>query len=355
MAIKERKKYGCHALIDGNQICGKRCWGKTAYCRMHNASLFWFQQRMLLSKGKTIGMPFRAPFDPDFTNSWSHSSSGTTINIIITIVLSIFICTFLIVFGFFPLPQSPREIILFIIIVMSFNLIRAMYLGNTNLLFPRIQQAIIGIPLFFLISECILKNYYDFNHWRQVIFFFIAFTYVSPILPGPILQKKSDIYPKDSNPPWNIGDYLLKSSGIIICIILLNWKTIMELLQSNISKNSQTAITNSKYLTLILFLLLIVSSQAAVKGSLSSIKREWHREDIYSKCIRPFVSKVITIPMIFGEISGLLVYSTINKMTSLNLVLQIIICSLTSLFISYFWAKSRGKRIYTMKVYHEGY
>lgn len=108
---------------------------------------------------------------------------------------------------------------------------------------------------------------------------------------------------------------------------------------------------------------LFLSGFFAGMGSLSSVRGEWHREDIYSRCIRPYVSKVIALPATLGWICALLVFFILFFRSSIPIIPQIelnesqslLVAIIAGMLVSFVGARRRGARIYSANVRRAGY
>src|SRR4051812_2607399 len=75
--------YTCNTVhVDGRR-CRKSCWGRTAFCRWHNAALLFQMMKMRLFSRHGSPDPDRAPFDPDLANSVVPSNwAATSISVV---------------------------------------------------------------------------------------------------------------------------------------------------------------------------------------------------------------------------------------------------------------------------------
>ena len=109
---------------------------------------------------------------------------------------------------------------------------------------------------------------------------------------------------------------------------------------------------------------MILPALFASIGANSAIRCEWHREDIYSRCIRPYIVKVITPPAALGWTCALLVFfilffrrsiPTIITQIGLNEWLGLFVAAFAGMLTSFIWARRRGIRIYSANVRRAGY
>ena len=98
---------------------------------------------------------------------------------------------------------------------------------------------------------------------------------------------------------------------------------------------------------------LVMVAYAASRGSLASIKSQWHEETIYSQYIRPFAHDVTSIPLMVSLafslvlLLGLIAIGVPNMgSANLNMSIRSSISIPPAYFIAYGWSKHRGKRIY---------
>ena len=102
---------------------------------------------------------------------------------------------------------------------------------------------------------------------------------------------------------------------------------------------------------IVLLIGFAIASYGAVRGSLSSIRPEWHvAEEVYSRCIRPYVETVIGLPSFAGCIMGTAMFFLLSRLVSLDDINSGTVSVVPCLLISFFWARQRGKRIYTANV-----
>jgi hypothetical protein len=105
-----------------------------------------------------------------------------------------------------------------------------------------------------------------------------------------------------------------------------------------------------------LALLIMGVLLAASQGSMSSVKREWHREDIYSRCIRPHVTSVFAVPFCVGCVLGMLVLAGFRylepapaKVPGLSWQ-ETLVALAAGGSVAFFMARRRGTEVYSAAV-----
>jgi hypothetical protein len=100
--------------------------------------------------------------------------------------------------------------------------------------------------------------------------------------------------------------------------------------------------------------ILGATSLAATFGSMSAIDRSWHDERIYSVCIRPLVKRVVDLPTMVGALLGALLWLYLAKQGWAPVPSAALGC-LAGGTMSFFWARSRGRRIYAEAIRRAGF
>ena len=102
-------------------------------------------------------------------------------------------------------------------------------------------------------------------------------------------------------------------------------------------------------------LCLIASVLGGNIGSMSSIRREWHREDIYSRCIRPNVPLVCMLPPLPSALLGLGVYIAVRVSDIAPGKWAWVAGCTASFVVAHLWSRARGRRIYGGSVRRAGF
>ena len=89
-------------------------------------------------------------------------------------------------------------------------------------------------------------------------------------------------------------------------------------------------------------------------GSISSIRRGWHAQTIYHRCIMPNVGKVCLLPQTIGLLTGLGAYLLLTTILRGAWLLPSVAALLVTLTLAFLGARVRGKRIYPESVRKEG-
>jgi hypothetical protein len=91
-------------------------------------------------------------------------------------------------------------------------------------------------------------------------------------------------------------------------------------------------------------------------GSIAATKRHWHREDIYSACIRPNRNRVKDTAVLFATLLALAAYVAVVATGMMSGEKEI--ASLTATVggtSGFLLAQARGRRIYSESVRQAGY
>jgi hypothetical protein len=97
-------------------------------------------------------------------------------------------------------------------------------------------------------------------------------------------------------------------------------------------------------------ILFVVSVIGANIGSMSSIKWEWHAQSIYHKCIMPSVMAVCFLPGMAGWGFGFGLHYSISRLLLAPALVGLIFGALSTVLVSFMWARRRGSRIYAENV-----
>ena len=203
-------RYRCHAIMDQNQQCGKPCWGETAYCRWHNASLTWqWFWEIGADSPHRIGAPSRALFDPEFAQGWKTATWATKRRFLFLLLIV------LLAGGIFVLvPSFSAGRVIFALWGAGLLCIWWMANGNKSLLLPKLLVAVVLITT--------LVQYIEFAATARVVTIKIilqfgyligVFLMAVPILSGPLVERSADITDREALPPTNCGDGCLKVLG----------------------------------------------------------------------------------------------------------------------------------------------
>ena len=230
MSEGEPTQFGCRALVGHRRRCGRQCWGGTAYCRLHYASLTWHMHCMLMDmsmgtdKVGMIGSPYRAPFDPEFAERWSPSPHGSTrVGAVLLALVVAGHAAYLVAVsvGRLPTPEHPWSWATILLWSVCGVCAWTMYQGNTALVFPRLLHVALGGLAALLAVEWTTGGSPspELAFWRRLAVLAGFFLYAIPLLPGPLAMRDSDVTDRLATPPSNLGDGLLKGVGVLLLVL----------------------------------------------------------------------------------------------------------------------------------------
>jgi len=102
-----------------------------------------------------------------------------------------------------------------------------------------------------------------------------------------------------------------------------------------------------KTASIIIFIVSIIGGNL---GSFISIRREWHAQTIYHRCVMPSVFSVCIPPQMVGFSLGVAGNYICTKLLLFPQLVGIACGCLIALFFAFNWARNRGTRIYSQNV-----
>jgi hypothetical protein len=338
----------CQARINGGWLCGKGVWGPTVYCKWHNAFLAWRSWGLTTKKhGKSIGW---AAYDPQLID-WSFVPPSTKTNVVAALFAFPFTVFYVALLGKTPFsvhPLQQLDVALWWSVVIAVQLMAG---GNSNTALPKL-----------LLLTAIAKTGLNVTLWRVGL----NSTGVEPSLiasvgllglavpppKGPLRHREAD--PLDSThwPPMNVGSMWLKTLSVTCLVVgalyyaatLFEWRTA--------GGGGGTPAWSHLFATTVVIYVVAISSSNV--GSMSTIRRGWHAQTIYHRCVMPNVGKVCVVPQSVGWVAGTLVYLGAEYLMGGAWLLPSVAGSLVGCALAFLGARRRGLRIYPEAVRREG-
>jgi hypothetical protein len=254
---------------------------------------------------------------------------------------------------------------------------RAMFSGNSHPLLPKlmlaVSAALVGVQLFRWYQAP--NAGWGARYLMELIGACGVLLWALPPLPGPVVNRRANVFEAEDLPPMNLGatavsvlGALCFAVGVVGLVVVLVLVPVATTASSAVSAagpsaaegtsppGAQGATPGSGWLAFLdnLWIVALIAFVIALMfgnfGSFSSIRGPWHSQTIYHRCVMPNVMKVTALPQTAAFLAGLVVYWLLARLLLLGAVPALIAAVGVTAGLAFFGARRRGLRIYTAAV-----